>query len=149
MAGSFNSVCLVGNVTRDPELRTVAGGKAVANLGLAINSKRKGPDGEWLEDVVFVDVSFWGREAEVAAEFVSRGSSILVAGRLRFETWEKDGQKRSKHSVVGDRLVLLGSRPTGGGDAAEPAEVPEVPRFSSERPARPEIQRSELDHCPF
>jgi single-strand DNA-binding protein len=112
---SFNKVILVGNVTRDPELRYISNGTAVTDVGLAVNDRRKNAQGEWVEETTFVDVTLWGRTAEVAGEYVSKGSPLLIEGRLKLDTWEKDGKKNSKLRVVGERMQLLGSR---GGDAA-------------------------------
>lgn len=111
---SFNKVILLGNVTRDPELRYVSSGSAVTEIGLAVNSRRKGPNGDWIEETTFVDVTFWSRDAEIAGEYVTKGSPLLIEGRLKLDTWEKDGKKNSKLRVVGERLVLLGGRDGGG-----------------------------------
>lgn len=107
---SFNKVILLGNVTRDPELRYVSSGSAVTEIGLAVNGRRKGPNGDWIEETTFVDVTFWSRDAEIAGEYVTKGSPLLIEGRLKLDTWEKDGKKNSKLRVVGERLVLLGGR---------------------------------------
>lgn len=116
MSASFNRVVLVGNLTRDPELRTTPSGTAVTDIGLAINDRRKNSSGEWVDDTVFVDVTLWARTAEVASEYLQKGSSILIEGRLKFDTWESnDGQKRSKLRVVGERMQMLGGRGGGGG----------------------------------
>ena len=109
---SFNKVVLVGNLTRDVELRHTPAGTAVAELGLAVNDRVKRND-EWTEEVNFFDVTLWGRTGEVAAEYLSKGSSVLIEGRLKYETWEKDGQKRSKVKIVGERMQMLGSRDGG------------------------------------
>jgi len=111
---SFNRVILLGNVTRDPELRYIANGTAVTDIGLAVNDRRKTATGEWVEETTFVDVTLWGRTAEVAGEYVTKGSPLLIEGRLKLDTWEKDGKKNSKLRVVGERMQLLGSR---GGDS--------------------------------
>jgi single-strand DNA-binding protein len=119
---SFNKVVLVGNVTRDPELRYIASGTAVTDIGLAVNDRRKTATGEWVEETTFVDVTLWGRTAEVAGEYVTKGSPLLIEGRLKLDTWEKDGKKNSKLRVVGERMQLLGSRgdgPRGGGGAGK------------------------------
>ena len=111
---SYNRVVLLGNVTRDPELRYIPSGTAVVDLGLAVNDRRKTPSGEWVEEPTFVDVTLWGRTAEVAGEYLSKGSPVLIEGRLKLETWEtNEGQKRSKLKVIGERMQLLGARPTG------------------------------------
>ncbi len=111
---SFNKVILVGNVTRDPELRYISSGTAVTDIGLAVNDRRKdGKTGEWIEETTFVDVTLWGRTAEIAGEYVTKGSPLLIEGRLKLDTWEKDGKKNSKLRVVGERMQLLGGRGEG------------------------------------
>jgi single-strand DNA-binding protein len=90
-------------------------GMAVTELGLAVNDRRKGQNGEWVEETTFVDVTLWGRTAEVAGEYLSKGSPVLIEGRLKLDQWETDGQKRSKLKVIGERMQLLGSRGGGGG----------------------------------
>ena len=112
---SYNRVILVGNVTRDIELKYTTSGMAVTDVGLAVNDRRKNQSGEWIEETTFVDVTLWGRTAEVAGEYLSKGSPVLVEGRLRLDTWEHEGQKRSKLRVVGERMQMLGSRAGGGG----------------------------------
>jgi single-strand DNA-binding protein len=114
---SFNKVILLGNVTRDPELRYVSNGTPVTEIGLAVNNRRKGPNGEWVDETTFVDVTFWSRDAEIAGEYVTKGSPLMIEGRLKLDTWEKDGKKNSKLRVVGEKLVLLGTR-QGGPEAA-------------------------------
>ncbi|MGA2069385.1 MAG: single-stranded DNA-binding protein [Thermoguttaceae bacterium] len=122
---SFNRVILLGNLTRDPELRYIASGTAVTDLRLAVNDRRKNANGEWIEETTFVDVTLWARTAEIASEYLTKGSPVLIEGRLKFDAWETpDGQKRSKLSVVGDRMQMLGSRggpPPGEGGPAAPA----------------------------
>ncbi|MDP6445502.1 MAG: single-stranded DNA-binding protein [Pirellulaceae bacterium] len=116
---SFNRVILVGNVTRDIELKYTQGGTAVTEVGLAVNDRRKSQSGEWVEETTFVDVTLWGRTAEVASEYLTKGSPILVEGRLKLDTWETDGQKRSKLRVVGERMQMLGGRGGGGGGGGQ------------------------------
>ncbi len=118
---SFNRVILLGNLTRDPELRYIASGSAVTDLGLAVNDRRKNANGEWVEETTFVDVTLWGRTAEVACEYLTKGSPVLIEGRLKLDTWEgNDGQKRSKLRVTGERMQMVGSRggPAGSSGAA-------------------------------
>ena len=112
---SFNRVILMGNLTRDPELRYLQSGMAVTDIGLAVNDRRKSATGEWVEETTFVDITLWGRTAEVVCEYCGKGKPLFVEGRLKFETWETDGQKKSKLKVVGDRIQLLGSKDGGGG----------------------------------
>ena len=110
---SYNRVVLVGNLTRDVELKYTQSGTAVTDVGLAVNDRRKTQTGEWVDETTFVDVTLWGRTAEVAGEYLSKGSSVLIEGRLRLDTWETEGQKRSKLRVVCERMQMLGGR--GGG----------------------------------
>lgn len=111
---SYNRVILVGNLTRDPELRYIPSGTAVSEIGLAVNDRVKRND-QWVEETTFVDVTLWARTAEVANEYLSKGSSVLIEGRLKLDRWEKDGQKFSKLRVVGERMQMLGGRGGGGG----------------------------------
>jgi single-strand DNA-binding protein len=115
---SYNKVILLGNLTRDPQVKYTPSGAAVAEIGLAVNrywfdkqtnSRR--------EETTFVDVTLWGRDAEVAGEYLAKGRSILIEGRLQLDTWDDKttGQKRSKLRVVGERMQMLGSRGDGGG----------------------------------
>lgn len=118
---SFNQVTLLGNLTRDVELKFVGASKTpVAKIGLAVNESVKKGD-EWVEEPVFVDVTLWSRNAEIADQYLSKGNPVLISGRLKLETWEKDGEKRSKLVVVGDKLQLLG----GKKDVAPKAEKAE------------------------
>ncbi len=119
---SYNRVILVGNVTRDIELKYTQGGTAVTDIGLAVNDRRKTATGEWVDEVTFVDVTLWGRTAEVASEYLGKGSPILIEGRLKLDTWETDGQKRSKLRVVCDRMQMLSSGGQGGGGGGQRRE---------------------------
>ncbi len=123
---SYNRVILMGNLTRDVQLRYTPSGTPVTEIGLAVNDRRKGQNGEWIDETTFVDVTFWGRTAEVASEYLSKGSPVFVEGRLKLDTWEKDGQKNYKLRVVCDRMQLLGSR----GDGAPRAASAAAPRES-------------------
>lgn len=116
MAASFNRVILAGNLTRDPELRYIPSGTAVTDIGLAISDRRK-QGNDWVDETVFVDVTFWGRTAEVVCQYLHKGSNILVEGRLKLDQWEKNGQKQSKLRVTGDTMQMLGAKPdaSGGG----------------------------------
>jgi single-strand DNA-binding protein len=113
--GSFNRVILMGNVTRDPELRYIPSGTAVTDLGLAVNDRRKNASGEWVDETTFVDVTLWARTAEIACEYLSKGSPVFIEGRLKLDTWEKEGKKNYKLRVVGERLQLIGAKGDGGG----------------------------------
>jgi len=110
---SYNHVTLLGNITRDIELRYLQSGTAVTDIGLAVNEKYKNAAGEMVEDVTFVDCTLWGRTAEVAAEFLGKGNQVLIEGRLKMDSWETaDGSKRSKIKLNVDKLVMLG-KPNG------------------------------------
>jgi single-strand DNA-binding protein len=112
---SFNRVILLGNITRDIEVKYLQSGMAVTEIGLAVNDRRKNQAGEWVDEVTFVDITLWGRTAEVAGEYLSKGSPVLIEGRLKLDQWEKDGQKHSKLKVTGDRLQMLPKSGGGGG----------------------------------
>ena len=123
MPASMNKSFLMGNLTRDIELRHTPQGTAVCDIGLAVNERRKSGD-EWVDETTFVDVTLWGRNAEVADEYTRKGSSVMIEGRLKLETWEHEGQKRSKLKVVADRLQLLGGKPAEA--KRKPATVPVI-----------------------
>ena len=107
---SFNKIILVGNLTRDIELRYTQGGSAIANTAIATNRKFTS-NGEKKEEVCFVDITFFGRSAEVANQYLRKGSKILVEGRLKFDQWvDKEGQKKSKHSVIVETMQMLDSK---------------------------------------
>jgi single-strand DNA-binding protein len=112
---SYNRVVLMGNITRDIELRYTQGGTAVTEIGLAVNDRRKNQAGEWVDETTFVDITLWGRTAEIAGQYLGKGSPVLIEGRLKLDTWEKDGQKRSKLHVVGEKMQMLGKGGGGSG----------------------------------
>ena len=160
---SFNRVILMGNLTRDVELRYTGSQLAVTDIGLAVNDKRKNQQGEWIDEVTFVDITLWGRTAEIAAEYLTKGSPALIEGRLKLDTWEKDGKKNYKLKVVGEVLRLLGTKGSGGGrsqsgggnyDEGEygggehESSGPPTPRTSA--PARaPQATQPPPDEIPF
>ena len=121
---NVNKVILIGNVTRDPEVKFTPKGSAVADVGLAINRNYTLDNGEKREETIFVDVELWGRLAEIAGEYAKKGRPIYIEGRLRMDTWEDktSGQKRSRMKVVGENLQLLGSRPSSGGGGGHEEE---------------------------
>jgi single-strand DNA-binding protein len=145
---SFNKVILLGNLTRDPEVRYTPKGTAVAELGMAVNRVYTAENGEKREETTFVDVTLWGRTAEIAGEYLKKGRPVFIEGRLQLDSWEdkQSGQKRSKLKVVGEGLQLLGSRPggsgsTGGGDE----EGSSAPRSSSKSAPPPKAAPAEPD----
>lgn len=113
MARSFNQVILMGNLTRDPELRQTPGGTNVCSFSLALNRSYKGQDGNWQEATDYVDIVAWGPLGERIAQYLTKGRACLVTGRLQSRSWEQDGQKRSKVEVVANDVTFLGS---GGGN---------------------------------
>ena len=115
---SYNRVVLVGNLTRDVDLRYTPSQTAVTDIGLAVNDRVK-RNNEWVDETTFVDVTLWGRQAEVANEYLSKGAPVLIEGRLKLDTWEQEGQKRSKLRVVGEKMQMLGSRSGGGSGSGQ------------------------------
>lgn len=123
---SFNKVILVGNLTRDPELRYTPKGVAIAKIGLAVNRVWTNESGEKKEETTFVDVDIFGRTAENVAQYMRKGSPILIDGRLRLDQWDdkQTGQKRSKLGVVAETVQFLGSPRSGEGPAPAPRATP-------------------------
>jgi single-strand DNA-binding protein len=124
---SFNKTILMGNLTRDPEIRSLPSGQTVTNFGLAVNETwTDKASGEKREEVCFVDVDAWGRQGEVVLEYFSKGKPILIEGKLKFRTWEADdGTKRSKHSVTLDRFSFVGSKNDSNGASSD--EMGDIP----------------------
>ena len=107
----YNKVILVGNLTRDVEVRYTPGGTAVGNSGIAVNRKFKSATGEQKDETMFIDITFFGRTAEIASQYLRKGSKVLVDGRLKLDQWTaQDGSKRSKHTITVENLQMLGSR---------------------------------------
>lgn len=115
MARSFNQVVLMGNLTRDPELRQTPNGQQVCSFSLALNRSYKGADGNWQEATDYIDVVAWGPLGERVAQYLSKGRPCLVNGRLQSRQWEQEGQKRSKVEVVAQDVTFLGGNDQGGG----------------------------------
>ncbi len=130
---SLNKVLLIGRLTRDPEKRSTPSGMAVAELGMAVNRKYKASNGEDREEVCFLNVTVWGKQAELCAEYLRKGSPLFVEGRLKLDEWEKDGQKRSKLGVVAERVQFLdsGSNRSRRGEYGDAPDEPAPPRGGS------------------
>ncbi len=112
---NLNKVMLAGNLTRDPQVRFLSNEQAVANFGIAINRRFKGNDGQVKEEVTFVDIETWGRTAELAGQFLTKGKLVYLEGRLKLDKWdEADGSKRSKLKVVADSIQFLSPKSDGG-----------------------------------
>ena len=144
---SLNKVMLIGNLTRDPEIRHTPKGTAVAELGLAVNRRYTAENGERREETTFVDVTLWGRTAEVAKEYLQKGRSVYIEGRLQLDSWDDKttGQKRSKLKIVGEEMQMLGSREGGGGGGGAPREYSEDRPARSSSPPRQAPQRPPVD----
>ena len=140
---SINRVTISGNLTRDPELRATAGGTQVLSFGVAVNDRRRNPqNGEWEDYPNFVDCTMFGTRAEAVSRYLSKGSKVAIEGKLRYSSWERDGQRRSKLEVIVDEIEFLSRGQQGGGqggygqpaygqgdyDAAHmPAPAPQAP----------------------
>ena len=121
----FNKVIMLGNITRDIELSYLPNGGAVAKTGLATNRKFKKQDGSQGEEVCFIDVTFFGRTAEIANQYLSKGKKVLVEGRLKLDTWQdQQGQKRSKHTVTVESMEMIDSRVDGESQSAPQPKQP-------------------------
>ena len=134
----INRVVISGNLTRDPELRATAGGTQVLSFGVAVNDRRKNPQtGEWEEFPNFVDCTMFGNRAEAVARYLSKGTKVAIEGRLRYSSWERDGQRRSKLEVIVDEIEFMSRGRQGGGEgggmklhpdgSAEPIPAPAAP----------------------
>ena len=136
---SFNKVIVMGHLTRDPEVRFTQGGVAVCNVGLAVNERFKGQDGEWQDRATFIDVTIFGKRGEAFAKFHKKGKPAFIEGKLRLDQWEdkQSGQKRSKLFVVGDNWEFVG----GDGDAA--------PKDDPDPWVAPAPTQSDFDDSPF
>lgn len=121
MALQFNQVTLAGNLTRDAQVRLLNGDKTVAQLGIAINRQWKSEDGQRKEEVTFVDLEVWGKQAEFAGQYLTKGAAVFIQGRLKLEQWDKDGVKHSKLKVLCDTIKFTESKRDGARPAAAAA----------------------------
>ncbi|PYJ32717.1 MAG: single-stranded DNA-binding protein [Verrucomicrobia bacterium] len=145
---SFNKVILLGNLTRDPEVRYTPKGSAVCDLGIAVNRVYTTDSGEKREEVTYVDVVLWARLAEIAGEYLKKGRPVFIEGRLQMDSWDdkQTGQKRTKLRVVGESMQLLGGRPGGAGGGAETTGDN---RQTSAPPKPPAAAQPDEDEIPF
>ena len=159
---SLNKVLIMGNLTRDPELRYTPKGTAVADIGLAVNRRVSDGNGNWSDETTFIDVTLWGRQAELAQQYLNKGRGCFIEGRLQLDTWDdrETGKKRSKLKVVGENLQFLpdgrgaaggGSGGSGGGGGGAPsgqqAQRPQGPPQGAS--AAPPEDFQEEDDIPF
>ena len=130
-ATNINRVVMTGNLTRDPELRSLPSGMSVCSLRIACNTRRKGASGEWEDKPNYFDVTVWGAQGENCARYLSKGRPVAVDGRLEWREWEQDGNKREAVEIVADSVQFLGSRGDGdgggGGGGYIPADAPATP----------------------
>ena len=140
MAASLNKVLLMGNLTRDPEVKYIPKGTAVGDLAIAINDSYKAQDGSIKETVTYVDIEVWGRTAENCKQYLTKGRPVFVEGQLRLDQWEQDGQKRSKLKVRALSVQFLGS-PSGGGQGGRSGGNYSSERSSSSSAATSESSR--------
>ena len=155
---SFNQVILVGNLTRDPELRVTPKGTAICQFGLAVNRQFKDESGQTRDETTFVDIEAWGKQGELVAKYLTKGSPALVQGRLKLDQWEdkQTQQKRSKLKVVLENVQFLSSRGAGGGqsggeesfDQSAPVERYSPPQ-RTQRPAPPPPPDNIDEDVPF
>ena len=149
---SYNRVVLLGNCTRDPEVKYTPKGTAVTELGLAINRYYSTDGGEKREETTIVDVTLWGRPAEIAGEYIKKGRPVMIEGRLQLDTWDdkQTGQKRSKLKVIGENLQLLGSREEGSGGGGGGGGGAARSSGGSKAPAKPApAEEPSDDDIPF
>jgi single-strand DNA-binding protein len=152
----FNKVVLMGNLTRDPELRSIPSGQNVASFSLAVNRSWKNASGEQQEAVDYIDCNIWGKPAEIITQYMKKGSAILVSGRLQQRTWEQEGQKRSKVEVVVEDFNFVGGGNADGGSGSsyQPSESSSAPASKAkkeEAPASDDFGNEpiNLDDIPF
>ncbi len=155
---SYNKIILAGNLTRDIEIRYTQSGSAIGNTAIATTRKFKGADGSKKEEVLFVDITFFGRSAEIANQFLRKGSKILVDGRLKLDQWTaQDGSKKSKHSVVVENMTMLGGKEDGqapqqqsqGGYSQPQAQQPAPTTYRQPETAVPPEVSVDEDSIPF
>lgn len=157
MARSLNQVTLMGNLTRDPELRQTPTGQNVTSFSLALNRSYKDGSGEWQEATDYIDIVCWGPLAERVAQYLSKGRRCLVQGRLQSRSWEQDGNKRSKVEVLANDVTFLDSRGGGDSDNSSQADKPTAEKPKASKKAKKDDvviedigdQPINLDDIPF
>ncbi len=147
---NLNKVQLMGNLTRDPEVRYTPKGTAVVDIGMAINRYFTLDDGEKREETVFVDITLWGRQAEIVGQYTRKGRPLFVEGRLQLDTWDdkQSGQKRSKLKVVGDSIQLLGSKEENGGGGGQQPQQQQTQQQQYSEPPQQQSQQQPQQAAP-
>jgi single-strand DNA-binding protein len=151
---SFNKVILMGNLTRDVELRYTPTGTAVTEIGLAVNDRRKDANGQWVDETTFVDITLWSRTAEICNEYLGKGSGVLIEGRLKLDQWDdkQTGQKRSKLRVTGERMQMLPrgeNRGGGGGNFQDSNPAPPAQSFQQQPQGNQGSQQFQSEPAPM
>lgn len=154
MAKGFNKVVLMGNLTRDPELRSTPSGQSVASFSLAVNRSWKNASGETQEAVDYIDCNAWGKAGEIISQYMQKGRAILVSGRLQQRSWEQDGQKRSKVEVVVEDFNFVGGGGDGGGNYNNDNSDSPAPKSTPAKKDKSEVEDVDsepinLDDIPF
>lgn len=154
MAKGFNKVILMGNLTRDPELRSTPSGQSVASFSLAVNRSWKNASGETQEAVDYIDCNAWGKAGEIISQYMQKGRAILVSGRLQQRSWEQDGQKRSKVEVVVEDFNFVGGGGDGGGNYNNDNSDSPAPKSTPAKKDKSEVEDVDsepinLDDIPF
>ena len=142
----YNKIILVGNLTRDIDLKYTQGGMAISKTAIATSRKFKSNIGEQKEEVCFVDITFFARSAEVANQYLHKGSKILIEGRLQFDQWnDQNGQKKSKHSVIVDVMQMLDSKATASvteTPASGPSQNTSTPQYETQKTQQPTFRQA-------
>lgn len=154
---NLNKIMIAGRLTRDPEIKYTPSGLTIAELGLAVNRRRKGADGEWSEEATFLDVTLWESQAEVAQKYLRKGDGVFIEGRLHKDTWEDKatGKKRTSLKIVGERMQMMGGRQDLGNEAPGPQPPPGTQgedQSESKFSVKPRIinlEKGDTDEIPF
>lgn len=142
---SINRVVISGNLTRDPELRSTAGGTGVLSLGVAVNDRRKNPQtGDWEDYPNFIDCTMFGARAEAVARFLRKGQKVTIEGKLRWSQWERDGQKRSKIEVIVDEIEFMTARDSNQTAGGAPSQEGNGSAMTPQPPAVPNVYDKEI-----
>jgi single-strand DNA-binding protein len=149
MARSFNQVILMGNLTRDPELKAIPSGQSVVSFSLALNRSYKDQSGEWKEATDYVDITAWGPLAERVAQYCQKGKQVLVNGRIQSRSWEQDGQKRSKVEVLAQDVTFLGGGQGGSGGGSSNDGNEDMGSSSSSKPAQKDVVIEDISDEPI
>lgn len=151
MASSLNRAEIIGNLTRDPEIRQTSAGQTVVNIGVATNRKWKNAAGQFQEEVEFHNVVVWGKLAEICGQYLKKGAKVFLAGRLKTSNWEKEGVKHYRTEIVADELVMLDRKSDSGGApaASAPANQSAAPATQTPKETVPADEEVKVEDLPF